>query len=162
MLPIYRLRSDDDRAACALLMSETEPWITLGRCYEESLALFTDPAKECYGCFEENQLLGFLVLDMNVPFGGYIQSVCTIPSRRRSGLGTRLIGFAEEKIFQVSPNAFICVSDFNPRAKKLYQKLGYEFVGELKNYIIAGHSEILMRKTVGPLRSFTPGNIHNE
>jgi len=33
----------------------------------------------------------------------------------------------------------------------LYERLGYEVVGELKDYIVPGHSEMLLRKTIGPL-----------
>jgi len=159
---IVPVASDHQKYACALLMSNTEPWITLGRSFEDSLAIFNDPEKECFCFFDEDELLGFLVIDLHGPFRGYIQSVCTIPSKRGSGLGSRLIGFAEERIFQVSPNAFICVSDFNSPAQRLYQKLGYEVIGELKGFIIAGHSEILMRKTIGPLRNFIPGKPNVE
>ena len=49
---------------------------------------------------------------------------------------------------------FLCVSSFNPRARALYERLGYELVRELTDYIVAGHSELLLRKTVGPIRDF--------
>ena len=32
-----------------------------------------------------------------------------------------------------------------------YQRLGYRLVGELADYIVSGHSELLLRKTRGPL-----------
>jgi len=32
--------------------------------------------------------------------------------------------------------------------------IGYGIIGELKNYIIPGHSEILLRKTIGCLTEF--------
>jgi len=44
------------------------------------------------------------------------------------------------------------VSSFNPRARALYERLGYEMIGELKDYLIEGASELLMRKTIGPIR----------
>jgi ribosomal protein S18 acetylase RimI-like enzyme len=47
------------------------------------------------------------------------------------------------------------VSSFNPRARELYERLGYEFIGELKDYLVRGHSELLMRKTIGPIRRAT-------
>ena len=62
--------------------------------------------------------------------------------------------FAEERIFRDSPNVFLCVSSFNTRAKALYERLGYELVGELKDYIVKGYSEYVFRKTVGPIRDF--------
>lgn len=154
-MEIVPLTSDNQKNNCASLMSMTEPWVKLGRSFEDSLAIFSDPSRECFGAFDGDQFIGFLVIDLNGPFKGYIQSICIIPSRRGASLGKRLVEFAEEKIFQVSPNAFICVSDFNPRAKKLYQRLGYKVVGKLKNYIISGNSEILMRKTIAPLQDFS-------
>ena len=70
------------------------------------------------------------------------------------GVGRRLLAFAEERIFRESPNVFLCVSSFNAGARRLYLRLGYELIGELKDYIVRGHSELLMRKTRGPLREF--------
>jgi ribosomal protein S18 acetylase RimI-like enzyme len=46
------------------------------------------------------------------------------------------------------------VSSFNEGARRLYQRHGYEVVGELTDYIVKGHSEILLRKTFGPIASF--------
>lgn len=151
-LTIRPLNSEPERQECARLMSRTEPWVTLGRTFEDSLALFNDSLKESYGAFWEKELEGFLVLDLNGPFKGYIQSICVMEPFRNNGIGHKLIRFAEERIFDFSPNVFICVSDFNPHAQKLYQELGYKIVGELVDYIIPGHSEILMRKTAGPLK----------
>jgi ribosomal protein S18 acetylase RimI-like enzyme len=64
------------------------------------------------------------------------------------------MAFAERRILAETPNVFICVSSFNDGARRLYERLGYEVVGELKDYIVAGHSEILLRKTIGPLTGF--------
>ncbi|HEX4802900.1 MAG TPA: GNAT family N-acetyltransferase, partial [Myxococcaceae bacterium] len=72
---------------------------------------------------------------------------------RGQGIGSRLIEFAEARILAETANVFMCVSSFNNEAKRLYLRLGYEIVGELRDYIIAGHSEILLRKTTGPLKS---------
>jgi [ribosomal protein S18]-alanine N-acetyltransferase len=57
----------------------------------------------------------------------------------------------------------MCVSSFNHDAQRLYQRLGYQIVGELSDYIVRGHSEILLRKTVGPLTGFSPsGQVESE
>jgi RimJ/RimL family protein N-acetyltransferase len=47
------------------------------------------------------------------------------------------------------------VSSFNARAKALYERLGYEVVGELRDYVIRGQSEWLLRKSIAPLADFT-------
>jgi ribosomal protein S18 acetylase RimI-like enzyme len=38
------------------------------------------------------------------------------------------------------------VSSFNVRARRLYERRGYEAVAELEDYVIDGASEILMHK----------------
>ena len=47
-------------------------------------------------------------------------------------------------------------SSFNTRARALYERVGFEYVGTLKDLIVKGYDEILLRKTLGPLNTFTP------
>jgi ribosomal protein S18 acetylase RimI-like enzyme len=86
---------------------------------------------------------------------GYIQTVGVMPEWRNKGVGSKLVKFAEDVIFTRAPNVFMCVSSFNEKAQELYKRLGYETIGELKDYIVPGHSEILLRKSVAPIREFT-------
>lgn len=153
-LSILRLASDADRERCARLMSSSEPWLTLGRTYESSYQLLGDPTREIYVAKAGDEVAGFLILLMQGAFVGYIQTICMAPEHRNRGWGGRLLAFAEERIFRESPNVFLCVSSFNTGAQRLYLRLGYELIGELKDYIMRGHSELLMRKTRGPLREF--------
>jgi ribosomal protein S18 acetylase RimI-like enzyme len=149
---IRRLASDDEAHACATIMSTSEPWITLRRDYALSLSAVRDPDRETYVAVDESGVTGLVILNMNGPFIGYIQSIAVRADRRGDGLGSRIITFAEERILREAPNVFICVSSFNPRARALYERLGYETVGELRDFVVQGHSEWLLRKTTGPLR----------
>ena len=79
------------------------------------------------------------------------------PDRRGRGLGSKLVEFAEQRIRRESPNVFLCVSSFNHGARRLYARLGYQTIGELTDYIVPGHSEILLRKTLGPLTGYKFG-----
>jgi predicted GNAT family acetyltransferase len=99
---------------------------------------------------------GFAIVCMVGAFVGYIQTVCVAPAERGRGLGSLLVAHAEERIFRESPNVFLCVSSFNPDARRLYQRLGYAVVGELTDYLVPGHSETLMRKSRGPWSEFRP------
>jgi len=141
---------------CALMMSQSEPWITLKRDLEGCKDAMRGDYKEVYACFEGEKILGFIVLQMAGVFKGYIQSICVSPEMRGSGLGTELIKFAEERIFSISPNVFMLVSAFNEKAAGLYFKLGYEKIGTLKNFVLDGYNEFLLRKTIGPLKDFSP------
>jgi len=97
---------------------------------------------------------GFLILCLTGPFTGYIQTVLVAPGYQSQGLGTRLVAFAEERIFRVSPNVFLCVSSFNLDARRLYERLGYTYVGELTDFLVRGQSELLFRKSRGPWNEF--------
>jgi ribosomal protein S18 acetylase RimI-like enzyme len=136
------------------MMAKSEPWITLQRDFDASLGMITDPSREVYVATVHGEIAGFIVLLMHGAFVGYIQSVCVAPEWRGQGIGTELMAFAERRIFSETPNAFICVSSFNGGARRLYERLGYHVIGVLEDYVIAGHSEILLRKTIGPLTEF--------
>lgn len=156
-LSITRLDSLADAEMCARLMASSEPWLTLGRTFEDSLRIVQDPTREVYVARDDAGLAGFLILCMTGAFVGYIQTVCIEPGRRGQGLGSKLVEFAERQILAESPNVFMCVSSFNHGARRLYERLGYWVVGELTDYIVEGHSELLLRKTMGPLAAFVPG-----
>ena len=143
-----------EAAACARLMATSEPWVTLGRTYEASLRIITDPTREVTVAEQRGEVAGFVIVCMTGAFVGYIQTVCVAPPGRGGGLGSRLVAHAEDRIFRESPNVFLCVSSFNPHAQRLYQRLGYAVVGELTDYLVRGHSEILMRKSRGPWSEF--------
>ena len=148
---IRPLVTDAEAEICARMMSCSEPWLTLGRDYAASLGLLRDERRERYVAWKSEQIAGFLVLNMAGAFVGYIQIVCVAEDQRGKGLGTRLLKFAEDRILRDSPNVFICVSDFNVAARRLYERLGYLEVGELSDYLVAGHAEILLRKSIGPI-----------
>ena len=133
-------------------MATSEPWLTIGRGYEESRKIVEDPSREVYLAWEGEEFRGFIVLLMHGAFVGYIQTIAVTPEARGSGVGSELIKFAEQRIFENYPNVFLCVSSFNPRARALYERLGYELIGEIRDFLIRGESELLMRKTTGPLR----------
>lgn len=136
------------------MMSASEPWLTLGRSFEKSLEIVRHPAKEVWVVPGTDGPRAFVILDMHGAFTGYVQTICVRSEERGRGLGTRLLEWAEARIFRESPNVFLCVSSFNPDARRLYERLGYVVVGTLDDYIVRGHDEVLMRKTRGPWREF--------
>ena len=153
------LASPEEAEACARLMASSEPWLTLGRDYEASLRVILDPTRETHVAEAAGaELAGFIILCLTGAFVGYIQTVCVAPAWRGRGVGTRMLAFAEERIFATSPNAFLCVSAFNDGARRLYERLGYEYVGPLRDYIVRGQAELLYRKTRGTLAEFKGGD----
>ena len=151
---IRSIRRPDETPVCARLMASSEPWITLGRTYESSLRMLNDSSREVCVALINGDIVGFVVIIMQGALVGYIQTVGIAPEWRNKGIGSKMLNFAENRIFSESPNVFMCVSSFNDKAQRLYRRLGYEVVGELKDYIVAGYSEILLRKTIAPIVGF--------
>jgi len=154
MITITTLKNVDEIKICARMMANSEPWITLGRDYKASVQTLSDTSKEIYVACVTGEIVGFIIINMKGAFVGYIQTICVSPVQRGNGIGSALLQFAENRIFTETANVFMCVSSFNGNAQKLYQRLGYEVVGELKDYIVSGHSEMLLRKTIASLNDF--------
>ena len=148
---LIRLTSDHhDFAICARMMSLTDPWITLEMNYEQCLKAFDGGCKEIYVFETGNAIAGFVILQICGTFSGYIQTICIDEAYRGNGFGKKLLHFCEERTLKFSPNVFICVSSFNKGAIKLYYEFGFKPVGELDNFVKAGFTELLLRKSVGP------------
>ena len=137
---------EDDFDWCARLMAGSEPWITLRRGLDECRVALRRAGSELFVACECGRPAGFILIH---PYGcagsPYIASVAVAEGGRGRGIGSQLIAFAER---HMAPSRFIflCVSSFNRRAQELYRRLGYQRVGELPDYIVEGHSELLLCK----------------
>jgi ribosomal-protein-alanine N-acetyltransferase len=146
------LTTDTEKmTVCAQMMTQTDPWITLGLDYTQCLNAFDGSCKEIYVLKIDNEIAGFVILQLSGTFKGYIQTICISEKHRGKGIGKKLLCFCEERVFKISPNLFICVSSFNKRAIKLYYDFGFKLVGELDNFVKQGFTELLLRKTIGPI-----------
>lgn len=144
----------EEAAVCARMLVGLEPWRTLHVTFEAALERMRDPRLEIHVVRDSSGVAGFIVLNMQGLLSGYIQTVCVRPDRQGQGLGSALIRWAEDRIFRDSPNVFMCVSSFNPRARQLYERLGYEQIGVLRGFVVAEHDELLLRKTRGSWSEF--------
>ncbi|MDA8130095.1 MAG: GNAT family N-acetyltransferase [Elusimicrobia bacterium] len=150
---ISRTTKPADLRVCAGYMAAADPWLRLGRGYRACLAALRAP-REVYAAREKGAIAGFIALQTYGVLNGYIQTVCVAPGWRGRGVGTALVRFAEKRILSKGPNVFMCVSSFNRGARRLYGRLGYEKAGLLKDFIIRGEDELLLRKTTGPRSEF--------
>jgi ribosomal protein S18 acetylase RimI-like enzyme len=131
---------------CARLMAASEPWITLRRdlagCYEA----LARPGTELFVAHDDDQPVGFvLVAAYGLAASPYLASIGVAPDARGRGVGSELLRFIERH-FAGRGHLFLLVSSFNDRARALYERHGYARVGELKDFIVDGASEIILHK----------------
>lgn len=151
---IRPIAGDAEIDLCARMMAQSEPWITLGRGYEAGRAMLSDAGRERHVAMVDGQLAGFTVVLLHGALVGYLQTICVAAEWRGQGVGRALLAAAEQLALARYPNLFLMVSDFNRSAQRFYEGFGYERIGALRDYLITGHSEILMRKTLGPIRGY--------
>ncbi len=91
--------------------------------------------------------LGFMWFIRNGAFHGfpYLHIIAIKEEYRNLGLGNEMLNYFESVIAQ-SSKVFLVVADFNPKAKKLYEKCGYVEVGIIPNLYKNGVTEFLMMK----------------
>jgi ribosomal protein S18 acetylase RimI-like enzyme len=136
-----------EREWCARVMASNEPWITLRRDLDGCRATLDRAGTELFTARDqEGRALGWILL---APFGfaasPYIASIGVAPEARGQGVGSQLMTFAEQH-FAGRGHLFLLVSSFNQRAQHFYREHGYQFIGELKDYIVPGHSELIFQK----------------
>jgi [ribosomal protein S18]-alanine N-acetyltransferase len=137
-----------DREWAARVMASTDPWKTLGRGLDHCRVTCSErPEYELWIARSAGIPAGFILLHPRGVSGSpYIASVAVDESFRGRGVGGRLLAFAEEHFRPTARHIFLCVSSFNGRARALYERSGYALVGEFKDYVIPGASELLMHK----------------
>ena len=139
--------TNEERDWAAALFAGSEPWITLGSTLEHCRNACRDPEYLVYVARSGRQPLGAIVLQRRGVAGSpYIKSIAVAEEHRGKGAGAALMDFAENLFRSEARHIFLCVSSFNTRARALYERRGYQAVGEFKDYVIEGASEILMHK----------------
>jgi ribosomal protein S18 acetylase RimI-like enzyme len=149
---VIRKAAGDDATWAAGLMSASDPWVTLGRGFDACLAACTSPLDvleiaECDG----GRCGLVLMRPAGVAGAPYIVSIAVAPAFRSHGIGAALLDHVERTCRGRSRHLFLCVSSFNPRAKRFYERHGFEAVGTLKAFLIDEADEILMHKRLAPV-----------
>jgi ribosomal protein S18 acetylase RimI-like enzyme/bifunctional pyridoxal-dependent enzyme with beta-cystathionase and maltose regulon repressor activities len=140
---------------CARLMASSTPWNELFFTEKQCLANLLDPGLKVYIAEVESQFIGFVATrDNGIEGEPLLEYICVNPEQRNQGYGKKMLLHMEENIFPDANNIYLFVSDINPRAISLYKHIGYEQVGELRNYNLWGQTEFIYRKFRRPRQEF--------
>ena len=141
----------DDIPACAAIIADSLLWREFGRTIADAVdAVETSliPGHRLWVHETDGRAEGFVIVYERGMMGefGYIRLIGVSATRRGGGIGTVLLAKAEEHLFALSPFVFLTVTDFNTDARRLYERLGYERIGEIPDYRRPGTGEFLMLK----------------
>jgi ribosomal protein S18 acetylase RimI-like enzyme len=151
-LKITIARADESHlkdCKAALLNSE------LGRVYfpseEKALSALAEgvASDEVFVAVDEaGECLGFIWFILGGAFHSYpyLHVIAVKEGHRGEGIGKKLLHFFEEAVFADTAKAFLVVADFNPDARRLYERLGWRQVGAIPGLYREGVTEYLMMK----------------
>ena len=139
--------TDAEREWCAQVMASTDPWITLGRDLEQCRAFCANREYLLYVAHSGGEPCGFMLMHRRgLASSPYITVLAVAREFRSQGVGSQMLAFAEDFFRKDARHLFLCVSSFNTRAQAFYARHGFAAVGELKDYIKPGASEIILHK----------------
>jgi ribosomal protein S18 acetylase RimI-like enzyme len=95
-----------------------------------------------------NNCKGFIwfILDGAFHSFPYLHIIAVKKKSRSHGVGKKLLEFFEDICFKDYTKLFLVVADFNPAAKRLYERIGYIEVGTVPSLYREGITEHLMMK----------------
>ena len=127
---------------------------TLGEIYFSSPGSAEDAILE--GIHQENlyvavideECVGFTYI---IPKGAfhsfpYLHIIAVKEEYRNKGIGKALLDYSENIVCETADKFFLVVADYNPDAKRFYERNGYQKVGEIPNLYRPGVTEYLMAK----------------
>ncbi len=103
---------------------------------------------EIYVASNEKEIIGVMRIDYKGMFGEFpILRLISVKSTHRSKrIGSLMLEYFEKTGFSKGSRIFLCVSDFNKRAKLLYFKKGFMEIGKIQNLYKEGITEFIMMK----------------
>lgn len=98
------------------------------------------------GAFINDQLIGAITCDFN-EFDADIEGVVVKKEYRNKGVGALLISELEKKLKETKKEKiFLEVRKSNAVAKRLYEKMGFNLIGQRKGYYSDGEDAVIMAK----------------
>ena len=110
-----------------------------------------------YVAFIGEECVGFTYI---IPKGAfhsfpYLHIIAVKEEYRNKGIGKALLDYSEKIAYEMADRFFLVVGDYNPDAKRFYERNGYQQVGEISNLYRPGVTEYMMAKDLKKRLSLT-------
>ena len=152
---LVRSYGTGDREPIVAMLAASDPWRRLGYDAEtwESVLALPLRGRESHVVERAGRPVALALVKPRFLAGDYLEVLAVHEDERGHGIGSRLLAHLEEIAFARGRNVFVCVADFNSRARSFYERHGYREIGPIPDLLSAGSAEILLRKTTGPARA---------
>ena len=96
----------------------------------------------------DNRCIGFIWYILQGAFHAfpYLHIIAVKEEYRGIGIGKKIIENIEDILSEKYSKCFLVVADFNPKAKRLYERMGYIELGRIPDLYKKGVTEIFMMK----------------
>ena len=76
----------------------------------------------------------------------YLHIIAVKEEYRNKGIGKALLDYSEKIAYEMADKFFLVVADYNPEAKRFYERNGYQQVGAIPGLYRPGVTEYMMTK----------------
>jgi ribosomal protein S18 acetylase RimI-like enzyme len=148
-----RLFNEADVQTCAALAASSSLKAVYGFTeqgwFEKLCNAHKDPNNLLFVAWVGSEIAGFAWVHLKGAFlvAPYLRFIAVDPRFQGLGIGGLLLDEFEERTKHLGKSFFLLVSDFNVGAQRFYQKQGYQRVGELADFAVAGVAEVIMVKS---------------
>jgi len=98
------------------------------------------------------RIIGFLVMDRDRGGRGHVITIDVLPEARRSGLGSRLMAAAEERLRALGCSAvFLETAVDNAAALAFYKRHGYNIIHTIPRYYLDSIDALVLAKDLAPV-----------
>ena len=143
----------DDLEQCAGIIADCLMWDRYERTMDDARTFVNgefERGTTIWVYEDKGEVVGFIACIERGMMGEFpfVRSIAVHRDHRGKGVGTKLLAFAEERMFVLKPLLFMMVSDFNVDAQRLYRRLGYIKIGTVPDYKKRSISEYMLMKRI--------------
>lgn len=146
-------RTDREIARLAEQLAGIDPWLRLGYAKEgiERYLHDPEPSPRRLALVVDGEMAG--VISLRYPWlkGVYVEMFAVLPEAQGKRLGSHALAWIETEYRERTGNIWLLVSAFNDKAKGFYGANGFIPIGEIKDFLMEGEDEVLMRKVICPI-----------
>jgi ribosomal protein S18 acetylase RimI-like enzyme len=108
----------------------------------------TEVGAQRYAVLVADEPAGTVVIRDPWLHGPYLHLIGLLPPFHGLGVGSRVLDWMEAEAQGRYRNLWLCVSEFNDGARRLYERHGFALAGRLDSLVFDGLTELLMRKRI--------------